>query len=232
MHILGAVMQIGDAARFRRLVGGVALIVAPLAFLAGTLIHPGLDPSATDQLQLIEDHPDRWYATHILGLVFITLAIPAVFALLSLLRVRGVVWGHLGAALSMVGLVSWTGVVTIYGFVAWQLAEANDRSRMAELFDDLNHTAAVAMPFRIGPMAFAFGMICLAVGLYRAKAARALPALAIGMAPVLFAVGALRSFLPMMIIGSLQMTLGLGSVGWGMLRSSAGAPSAMSPARG
>lgn len=212
-------MRIGDATRFRRLIGGVALIAAPLAFLAGALIHPGLDPSAGEQLRLIADHPDRWYATHVLGLVFIVLAIPAVFALLNLLHARGIVLGHVGAVLSIVGLVGWTGVVTIYGFVAWQLAKTGDRTRMAELFEELNHTAAVAMPFRIGPMAFALGMLCLAIGLHQANAVRAMPALAIATAPVVFAAGALTSFLPVMVLGTLQMTFGLGSVGLGILRS-------------
>jgi hypothetical protein len=89
---------------------------------------------------------------------------------------------------------------------------------MDELFDDLNHTAAVAMPFRIGPMAFALGMICLAIGLHRARAAKTQSILAIGVGPALFAAGALASFLPVMVIGTALMTLGLGSVGWGLLR--------------
>lgn len=213
-------MHIGDPSHFRRTVGGAALIAAPLAFFAGTAIHPGLDPSAAEQLRLIAAHPDRWYATHVLGLVFIALAIPAVFALLSLLRVQGVVWGHIGAALSIAGLVSWTGVVTVYGFVAWQMVRMGDRAQMAELFERLNHTAAVAMPFRVGPMAFALGMLCLAVALHRANAIPAMPALAIAVGPVVFAIGALASFVPMMALGTLQMTFGLGSVGLRLLRSS------------
>lgn len=63
----------GNGARFRRVVGGISLIGAPVAFLIGTAIHPGLRADGADQLDQLARHPDAWYATHILGLIFVTL---------------------------------------------------------------------------------------------------------------------------------------------------------------
>lgn len=197
---------------FRMNAAGLCLIAAPAALFAGTVIHPGLREGAAAQLELIADNQDRWYLNHILGIVSMTLFVPALAVLLHLVRIRQPGLAYVGTALGIVGTIGFTGLMTIYGFVAWQMSISPDQARMAELFERINHTAGVAIPFRTMPFAFVVGMVCLAIGLYRAGVAR-LACLPIAAGPVLFAAGAQTEQVMLMVSGSGMMTAGLGSIG-------------------
>jgi hypothetical protein len=197
---------------FRKKVTGLCLIGAPAALFAGTLIHPGLREGAAAQLELIAANPDRWYMNHVLGLVSMTLFVPALVALARLVWDREPGLAYAGATLGIVGTIGFTGVMTIYGFVAWQMSMAPDQDRMAELFHRINHTAGIAIPFRAMPFAFVLGMVALATGLYRAGVARR-ACLAIAAGPILFAAGAQTEHVALMVPGSGMMTIGLGSIG-------------------
>jgi hypothetical protein len=203
--------------RFRKNVAGLCLIGAPAVLFVGTAVHPGLKEGAAAQLKLIARHPDQWYLNHLLGVVSMVLFIPAIFSLMHLLRDREPGWGYVGGALSVLGTVGFTGLMTIYGFVAWQMAASEDQTQMAELFRRLNHTAGVVIPFRAGPFAFVVGLICLAIGLYRAGIA-GLSCLAIAAGPILFAIGGQIGLVQLMIPASGMMTMGLGSIGLRILR--------------
>jgi hypothetical protein len=121
--------------RFGKNGAGLCLIGAPAALFAGTFVHPGLREDAAAQLELIAAHPDRWYVNHLLGLVSMTLFIPALVALVHLVRDRAPGLAYAGAALGIVGTLGFTGVMTIYGFVAWQMSMSPDQARMADLFE-------------------------------------------------------------------------------------------------
>jgi hypothetical protein len=202
---------------FRMKAAGLCLIAAPATLFAGTVIHPGLREGAAAQLELIAEHPDRWYLNHVLGLVSMTLFVPALLALVHLVRDPEPRLAYIGAALGIVGAVGFIGVMTIYGFVAWQMSMSPDQEQMAELFERINHAAGVAIPFRAMPFAFVLGMVTLAIGLYRAGVAR-LACVAIAAGPIVFAAGAQTEHVAIMIPGSGMMTMGLGSIGMRVLR--------------
>jgi hypothetical protein len=211
---------LSNASHFRRLTTGLALLGAPIAFLAGTLIHPGLRDSAAAQLELIERHPDAWYVTHLLGVVFVVLLIPGVFGLMHLLRTRETALGHLGGGLALVGLVGWGAVVAIFGFVFWQMGVAGDRGEMAALLERVTETPGSVIPTRGLAFAAALGMVCLAIGLFRAGTVPrwACPVFATGF--VQFGIGANNALMPLMIVGTVFMTVGLGAIGIMILRQS------------
>jgi Domain of unknown function (DUF4386) len=203
--------------RFRKTAAGLCLIGAPATLFAGTVVHPGLRESAAAQLALIADNPDQWYLNHILGVVSMTLFIPALVALVHLVRDREPGLAYAGAALGVVGTIGFTGVMAIYGFVAWQIAMSPDQARMAELFERINEAPGVAIPFRLMPLAFVAGMVCLAIGLHRAGVARR-ACVAIAAGPVIFALGAQTENVTLMVPGAGMMTVGLGSIGVRMLK--------------
>ena len=205
--------------RFRRVVCGISLVGAPGALLIGTAIHPGLRVDGPEQLELIARYPGAWYATHGLGLVFVTLMIPAVFALMYLLRDREPFLAHLGGAASLIGLVGWCSIVVIYGFVFWQMGVAGDRAEMAALLDRLTHTPGVLIPTRIAAFGVVGGMICLAGGLLRAHVVPAWSCAAIATGFVQFAVGAQNGLLWLMTLGTISLTAGLGMTAVIMLRA-------------
>jgi hypothetical protein len=195
--------------------GGAALLVGPTAFALGTFIHPGLDTDPAAQLALVAAHPDAWYATHVLGLVFVVAGIPGVLALVHLARAGAL--RHVGAALAMMGLVGWGAVVALYGWVGREAALAGDRSEMAALFERVTETPAAAIPTRGLAVGLLAGMACLAVALLRA---RAVPRWTCVFAPglALFALGARNAVLAPMRIGTVLAALGLGAIGWRILR--------------
>jgi hypothetical protein len=217
--MLGTMLALlSDRARFRRSIGGLSLIAAPLALFAGTLVHPGLSENAPALLRIVARHPDAWYATHILGWAFVVLAIPAVLTLAHLLGDRQVALGNLGATLALVGIIGFAGIVTAYGFVAWQMAAAGNQAQMAALFARLNHSPGVWLPLKGMTAALIPGFGCLAVGLLRARA------VALWMPPtffagvVLFGLGMAKAHTEIILIGTALMTIGLGSIGVLVLR--------------
>lgn len=145
--------------------------------------------------------------------------IPAVLALMHLLRDREPLLAHLGGALSLIGLVGWCSVVVIYGLVLWQMGVAGDRAEMTALFDRLIQTPGVVIPTRIAAFGVVVGMICLAAGLFRARVVPvwSCPAMAAGL--VQFAVGAQNELLWLMTLGTICLTAGLGAIGFIVLQS-------------
>ena len=60
---------------------------------------------------------------------------------------------------------------------------------MVALFDRLYDTAGMVIPFYVMSFAFTLGMLCLAYGLYRARAVQSWMALFLGISAVLLAIG-------------------------------------------
>ena len=160
-------MHISDTHHFRKLVAGACMVLAPLFLLVAMVIHPESDTSEAAQVAVIADNLDAWYAAHMLVLVSIVLAIPAVLGLMHMLREREVALGHVGGGLGLIGLVAFTGIVAIDGFVGWQMAAAGDRGEMVALLERLYETAGVTIPFFFMSFAFTLGMLFLVLGLYR-----------------------------------------------------------------
>ncbi len=205
---------LSDADRFGRITAGICLIAAPLVLFAGTIIHPGLRFSERAQLVLIAQHPDRWYANHILGFISMILFVPAVFGLMHILREREAVLAHLGGALAFLGLIAFEGVVVAYGFVAWQMvAGASDLVEMTALAHRLKHTAGVILPLGAMSALLVPGLGLLAIGLIRAHAAQRWTGPLAALGAALFLIGGQTAHVTLMLAGTLCMLAGLGTIG-------------------
>jgi hypothetical protein len=205
--------HLSDAHHFRKLVAGACMIVAPLLLLVAMVIHPESETDEAAQLTVIGQNLDAWYVAHLLVLVSIVLAIPAVLGLMHMLREREVAWGHLGGGLGLLGLVAFTGLIAIDGFVGWQMASEGDRAEMVALFERLFESAGVVIPFFAMTFAFTLGMLCLSFGLYRARAVQSWMALCLAVGSVAFAVGGTAAINWLMIVGAAIVLVGLGSIG-------------------
>jgi hypothetical protein len=203
---------LSNAHHFRKTVAGFCMVFAPLLLLIGLVIHPETGTSASSTVAAATEHPDAWYIAHLLALVALVLAVPAVLGLMHMLREREVAWGHLGGGLAMLGILAFIGIVTMEGFVGWQ-AGVGDSSEMVALFDRLYDTAGVVIPFYVMSFTFALGMLCLAYGLYRARAVQSWMALFLGVSAVLMAIGFPTASELVSIIGAAFLLVGLGSVG-------------------
>jgi hypothetical protein len=202
--------QISDAHHFRKLMAGACMILAPLLLLAGLVVHPGFEREAAAQYAVIADHLDAWYAAQLLMLASTVPAFPAVLGLMHMLREREVALGHLGGGLGLVGLVAFTGLVAINGFAAWQVAAAGDGAALLERFYE---TAGITIPFFFGSFAFTLGTVCLALGLYRARAVQSWMAICLAVGAVVLAAGGAAALGWMTIVGAAFLFVGLGSIG-------------------
>jgi Domain of unknown function (DUF4386) len=213
-------MHLSDAHHFRKLVAGACMVIAPLFLLVATVVHPDVKTDEAAQLAVIADNPDAWIAAHMLALVSLALAVPAVLGLMHMLREREVSLGHVGGGLAMLGLLAYVGVVAIEGFVGWQMGEAGDRAAMVALLTSINDSAAIVTPFFVVSLAFAVGMVCLAVGLYRARAVQSWMAICLAVGAVLVAVGGATATNWIGIVAAAFLLIGFGSIGRMVYRES------------
>jgi hypothetical protein len=205
--------QLADAHHFRKMVAGVCMILAPLFLLVGVVVHPESETDEAAQLAVIAENLDAWYLAHLLVLVGIALAIPAVLGLMHMLREREVALGHVGGGLGLLGLVAFTGLVAIEGFAGWQMAAAGDRGEMVALLERLYDTAGVLIPFFVVSFGFTLGMLCLAAGLYRARAVQSWMAICLAAGALIVAVGGTAAIGWLTIVGAAFLLVGLGSIG-------------------
>src|SRR3954469_26013585 len=150
---------LSDAHHFRRMVAGTCMVFGPLLALVSGIVQPDPKLNEAQQLAVVAGHMDAWYAAQVIALVAIALAVPAVLGLMHMLREREVAWGHVGGGLALLGLLAYTGIVTL-GLVQWQMAAGD-----SDLLHRLNHTAGTEFPFAAGALAFGLGMVCLSIGL-------------------------------------------------------------------
>ena len=214
--------RLSDSHHFRKTVAGMCMVGAPLLLLIGMVVHPERKSDAGDQLAVIAGEMDAWFAAHLIALVALVIAVPAVLGLMHMLREREVAYGHVGGGLAMLGLIATTGVVAIDGFVGWQAAAAStsDAGAMTALFERLTETAGVVVPFFAMSMAFTIGMLVLSTGLYRARAIQSWTAMMLGVGSVLFAVGNIVVSDVLPILGAAVLFVAFTQVGRMVLRES------------
>ena len=204
--------HLSDAHHFRKMVAGLCMIFAPLLLVIGMVIHPESSTNEATQLGTIAANQDAWFIAHLLILASLVLALPAVLGLMHMLREREVALGHIGGGLALIGVLALVGIVTIDGFVLWQAASGGEAGMVA-LYERLNETAGVVIPFYIVSFAFTLGLLCLAFGLYRARAVQSWMAVFITAGAICLAIGGPAALNWLMIVGAAFLLVGLGSVG-------------------
>ena len=210
-------MHLSDAHHFRKIVAGACMVVAPLALLAAMVIHPASDMDEATQVATIADNLDAWYVAHLLALISIAVMVPAVLGLMHMLREREVAFGHLGGGLAMLGLLAFAGIVGME-LVMWQMVAGGSTREAVALLERLNDTAGIVIPFVAVSFGFAFGLACLAIGLYRARVVQSWTAISVAVGAVVFgfAIGAALNWLA--IVAAAFLVVGLGTIGRMVLR--------------
>jgi hypothetical protein len=210
-------MHLSDAHHFRKVVAGACMVVAPLVLLVAMVIHPASDMNEATQVATIADNLDAWYVAHLLALVAIAVMVPALLGLMHMLREREVAFGHVGGGLGMLGLLAFAGIVGME-LAIWQMVAGGSTREAVALLERLNETAGIVIPFAFVSFGFALGLVCLAVGLYRARVVQSWMAVSVAAGAVLFgfAVGSAMNWLA--IVAAAFLVVGLGAIGRMVLR--------------
>jgi hypothetical protein len=213
-------MHLSDAHHFRKMVAGICMMLAPLVVLVAFVIHPEANTNEAAQVAVIADNLDAWFLAHLLALVAIVLSVPAVLGLMHMLREREVALGHVGGGLAMLGLLAYVGIVAIEGFVGWQMGESGDRAAMVALLTSINESAGIAIPFFVMSIGYAVGIMCLAYGLYRARAVQSWMAICLAAGAVLLAISGAAAAMWLGIVAAAFLLIGQGSIGRMVYRES------------
>jgi hypothetical protein len=102
--------------------------------------------------------------------------------------------------------------------VMWQMVAGGSTREAVALLERLNDTAGIVIPFVAVSFGFAFGLACLAIGLYRARAVQSWTAISVAVGAVVFgfAIGAALNWLA--IVAAAFLVVGLGTIGRMVLR--------------
>ena len=206
-------LKFSDPHHFRKVVAGFCMMAAPLVLLVGMVIHPERKTDEAAQLAVAADNPDAWFASHMIVLAALVLAVPAVLGLMHMLREREVAWGHIGGGLAVLGLMALTALITIDGLVVWQMAIAGESPAMTALYQSFTDTAGIFIPVFLLSLAFALGLVVLAMGLYRARAVHAWMAFSAALGAVCLAIAGPGASDLLAIVGAALLFVGLGSIG-------------------
>jgi uncharacterized protein DUF4386 len=151
----------------------VALVVAPLLFLADNLIHPKelARGNEAEQLRVIGEHYTRWQLAHAVGFAAILVFAAAVLGLAYLVRRRQPRLGLAAGAAAVVGLIGLGAAITIDGFTWGILGESAGnpevgRQAAAAVLHDVQHSEW-SLIYYLTAVGFIFGLVALAIGAIR-----------------------------------------------------------------
>jgi hypothetical protein len=205
--------HLSDAHHFRKMVAGFCMVAAPLLFLVAMVIHPETGTDEASVVAAAADTPDAWYLAHLLVMISIVLAVPAVLGLMHMLREREVAFGHVGGGLGLLGLLAFTGIVAIEGLVGWQMGAAGDRGEMVALLERMFETTGIVVPLYVMSFTFTLGLLCLVAGLYRARAVQSWMAAFVAVGVIAQTIGGAAAIEWLAIVGAAFLFVGLGSIG-------------------
>jgi hypothetical protein len=203
---------LADAHHFRKMVAGCCMVLAPLVLLGAEIVHPEEKTDGSDQLAVVANNLDQWYVAHLLAALAIVLMVPAVLGLMHMLREREVAFGHVGGGLAMLGLLAVAAIVGLE-IVMWQMGTVGANAQMSALADRLTDTTGIVVPFFVVAFGFMLGLICLAIGLYRAKVVQSWMSLFLIVAAVGFGVEFSAASNVFGIVAAAFLLVGLGSIG-------------------
>jgi hypothetical protein len=152
-------------------IGGISLLAAPILFAAAEILSPESGGDAAASLASFSQHRTALLASALLGLASTMVLIPAVAAVLHLIRRRGVIYAHIAACLIIYGLVTAHAALGGINIMFYEMTSpAMPRTAMLALGNELFHAHAIAGPILLGHYAFALGILLLGIGLWRSHA--------------------------------------------------------------
>jgi hypothetical protein len=206
-------LRLSDAHHFRKTVAGICMVLAPVLFLAASIVAPSSDNDAAAILSATAEHVDRFYIATVLAIAGAVFLLPALLGLMHMLREKQVAFGHVGGGLALLGNLM---IMLLLGgsLMQWQMVRGGaDRIEMVALMDRFTDTAGSAL-FLFFTLTLTVGVIVLAAGLYRARAVHWSTAGALAMGAVLlqiaFFVGNTAGWY---IVASAVLLVGFATVG-------------------
>jgi Domain of unknown function (DUF4386) len=218
-------LKIWDAHNFRRTLTGLSLIAAPLVLLVTFVVLPDLPDDPTAMLAAIAANRERTVVAALLFMLSSVLFLPAFVGLIHLLRDRGVVLGHLGGGLALLGVWGHIALATHWLVYVQMTMGGAEQTQMVALMNRIEGDTAL-LPVTLTQAGSGIGFLLLGIGLWRARVGPRWAAVGIVLAIVLVIMGAViiggepGPIIIWVVLAGLAISLG--AIGWTVLRMSDG----------
>jgi hypothetical protein len=195
-----------------RKAAGLSLILAPLLGLVAVCAFPPLRTSDRAQVAAITAHPGRWYIFALFILLSSYLLVPAVLALMRLLRPSRPGWAALAGGLALFGVLISIGD-SATELMYWQMGVPGaSLSQMAALAARYDSAPGASLIYLTGGLAVLGGMTLLSVGLWRSRSVPAWTAAGIVIATVMNIIGLSAASVPVAIVSYALLLAALGRI--------------------
>ncbi len=185
------------------------LVVAPVLFMTGSLIHPAEAKDGAAQLEIVAAASGRWTAAHVL---LVAGAITMIFAVLALARLVGAAaprLARIGTVLGVVGAPALVGLFAMEGFGALALSDGSGNATAGAALEALE---AGVMPFALVSLSLFVGLCVLGVALARTRRAAVWAASTLVVAAAGFVVGLMAEIGPLLYATQVGMTVALAGI--------------------
>jgi hypothetical protein len=213
------VLKLSDARNFRRTAAGLALIVGPILLLIGSAITTLGGDDTAEYVAEVATRRGAEEASGVLGILGFALLIPGIIGALNLLRGRGVVLGHVGGTLTVLGLACFSALIAGSFWDVAGTASGADTQAYVDISERLEDVTGAIIIFVVALGGTLLGLILLAAGFIRA---RTVPLYA----PILIILGIIvvgplsGDSRVVSIVGNLLLLGGLGTIGLILLQQS------------
>lgn len=209
----------GTSPRTTSPLGAASLLAAPVLLLAAALVQPALKSDEQAQLREIVVHHDRYFLFTVLILFGTMLLVPAFHILVGATRAPSTAT-RVGSALAVFGALVGTGDAMTQFVFLQMAAPGRDLHQMASVVQDFDSANGPAQIFAVGGLALIFGGLVLAVGIRRDGLAPAWVSVAVAVGVAANMVGYVVQSVPVLVVSSVLLLIGLGHLGLGLLRRS------------
>jgi hypothetical protein len=191
---------------------GASLILAPLFGLVAVCAWPPLRADDRAQIAAIAVHPGRWYVFSLFILISSYLLVPAVLALMRVLRPSRPGWANLAGSVALLGVLVSIGD-SATELVYWQMAARGaSLNQMAALAARYDAAPGISLIYMAGGLAVVCGMAFLSAGLWRSRAVPTWTAAGIIISTVVNVVGLSSADVPLTIASYALMLAALGRI--------------------
>ena len=147
----------------------VAMVAAPLLWLAAEALSPTLKSDSAAQLAVIAHHANRWFGYTALLTLGTILFVPAILGIMRLTRAGMPRLNLIGGALLGYGAIIAVGDAMSQLTTAQMVTGHADQAQMAALLDRTSNAAGASVFFGPGGLAFLVGSILLTIALVRTR---------------------------------------------------------------
>jgi hypothetical protein len=211
-------LKIWDASNFRRTLGGLSLVLAPILFAVVEVTHPAHGSDATTLLAHASQNRGFELANIYILIASSVLFIPAFFALLHVVRRRGVVLAHIAAIFGLAGVSLGLGRAG-FQLMIWSMASPGVNQQEMKAFLDKTMQDPAGLPIFLGPILFTIGLILFGIAIWQAGFGYrwAGPLIAIGLVVEVVGGSASLPDLPLAIVSAGLWVVGTAAIGLRLL---------------